>query len=173
MSKIASTEQLSERPAVGRRMRSSELISLDVVRNRLGMVWAIGASLPVILVVFQSLIGRFGGRDQDAWAWLLPTIMPTLGMIITVLGYTALDPVRSKAVVRKTFFYFALWFSIAYLTLVTMAVVIGPFVAATGAGMIDVMHKSNLWLGPCQALVASALGVLFVTKQKQDADGSE
>lgn len=35
--------------------------------------------------------------------------------------------------------------------------------------MVELMHTSNLWLGPLQGLVASALGVLLVTKQPKDA----
>jgi len=35
----------------------------------------------------------------------------------------------------------------------------------------ELMHTSNLWLGPFQGLAASALGVLLVTRQKKD--GSE
>lgn len=146
--------------------RLAKTISLDLVRNRLAAVWGIGAGLVVIVVVLQSLLGRFGDRTQDAWGWLLPTIMPTLGMIFTVLGYTALDPVFSNSVVRKSFFHIAMGLSIGYLGLVTLTVLIGPFAAVNGSQMVDLMNTSNLWLGPFQGLVASALGVLFVTKKK-------
>ena len=62
--------------------------------------------------------------------------------------------------------------SIAYLALVALTVLIGPFAAETGREMIERMQTSNLWLGPFQGLVASALGVLFVTKQpKPDERG--
>jgi hypothetical protein len=147
-----------------------EVISLDFVRTRLATVWLAGAGMVVLIVVLQSLLGRFGARTQDAWGWLLPTIMPTLGMIVTVLGYTALDPTLSTSVVRKAFFRVAFNLSISYLALVALTVLIGPFAKADGAGMIDLMQTSNLWLGPFQGLVASALGVLFVTKQKKDTE---
>jgi hypothetical protein len=40
-----------------------------------------------------------------------------------------------------------------------------------GVKAIDTMHTANLWLGPIQALVSSALGVLFVsTKPKAKAE---
>jgi hypothetical protein len=145
------------------------VVSLDIVRGRLATVWLSGTGLIVTVLVLQSLLGRFGEKTQDAWSWLLPTVMPTLGLIVTVLGYTALDPLFSKSVVRRSFFHLAAILSIAYLGLVAITVLIGPFAAANGAGMIDLMHMSNLWLGPFQGLVASALGVLFVTKQKKDA----
>jgi cytochrome bd-type quinol oxidase subunit 2 len=98
--------------------------------------------------------------------------MPTLTLIITALGYTALDPSRSKTVVRKDFVRLAQWLSIVYLVLVAMTILIGPVAAKDGPGMVKLMHMSNLWLGPFQGLVASAIGVLFVTKQKQGAERS-
>jgi len=145
--------------------RHADVVSLDFVRGELATVWVAGAGAVILLVVLQSLLGRFGGKTSEAWGWLLPTTMPTLLLIVTVLGYTALDPVHSTAVVRRRFHELAKTLSIAYLSLVALTVLIGPFAAADGAGMIDLMHMSNLWLGPFQGLVASALGVLFVTKQ--------
>ena len=119
---------------------------------------------------FSRCSAGLAARLQDAWGWLLPTIMPTLGLIVTVLSYTALDPVFSSSVVRKTFFHVAMVLSIAYLGLVALTVLIGPFAATNGAGMVDLMRTSDLWLGPFQGLVASALGVLFVTKQEMKPD---
>ena len=148
----------------------AEVIPMDSVRNRLATVWLAGAGLVVIVVVLESLLDRFDDKTQDAWGWLLPTIMPTLGLIITVLGYTALDPVFSSSVVRKTFFRIAMVLSIAYLGLVALTVLIAPFAVTTGAEMVNLMHTSNLWLGPGQSLVASALGVLFVTKREVKDD---
>ena len=157
------------------RLRSRKLVPLDSVRSRLAVTWLIGAGAAVAIVVFQSLLGRFGDSTEAAWGWLLPTIMPTLSMIITVLGYTALNPVSSRAVVRGDFFVLTSVLSVVYLALVMTTVLIGPFAATDGPGMVALMHTSSLWLGPLQGLVASALGVLFVTKQEQsrpDAQGS-
>jgi hypothetical protein len=174
MSNIADTDKLTNDAAVPHRRvtRTPELIPLDLVRGRLALIWLIGSGVSVILVVLQSLLGRFGDQVQDVWGWLLPTIMPTLTMIITALGYTALDPLRSKAAMRRDFFRLARSLSLVYLGLVAMTVLIGPVAAGDGPGMIKLMHTSNLWLGPFQGLVASAIGVLFVTKQKQSTDRS-
>jgi hypothetical protein len=141
---------------------SGDLIQLDAVRARLAKMWIGGASVIFITVVLQSLLGRFGDQTQEAWGWLLPTIMPTLGMIITVLGYTALDPLLSQSVVRKSFFQIAFWLSGFYMSLILLTILIQPL---AGASAIQLMHLSNLWLGPFQGLVASALGILFVSKQ--------
>jgi hypothetical protein len=150
------------------RIRASQLIMLDDVRVRLAWVWLIGAGLILILLVVQSLLHAYGELTQEAWGWFLPTMMPTLGMIITVLTYTALDPHTSGSVVRRAFFQIALSLSVAYLVLVLLTIVMQPFAAKSAAERVDLMRTSNLWLGPVQGIVASALGILFVSKQKKE-----
>jgi len=145
-------------------LSETSLIPLDNARSRLALIWLGGASLILVIVVLQSLLGRFGDRTQEAWGWLLPTLMPTLGMIITVLGYTALAPQFSEAVVRRSFLAIAVWLSMLYLFLILLTILIEPLVTTDP---IELMHRSNLWLGPVQGLVASALGVLFVSKQQK------
>jgi hypothetical protein len=150
-----------------KRVPAPELVPLDAVRTRLATTWLGGSAIVVILVVIQSLLGKYGEKTQDAWGWLLPTIMPTLGMVVSVLGYAALDPVMSRFDVRKSFFQIALWLSAFYLLLILLTILIQPF---TGTDPIALMHTSNLWLGPCQGLVGSALGVLFASKTQKGED---
>ena len=99
--------RMSAAAARMRRISTTDLISLDVVRARLSAVWLGGASLILMLVVLQSLLGKYQTKTQEAWGWLLPTIMPTLGMIVSVLGYTALEARASSFVVRKVFVHIA------------------------------------------------------------------
>src|SRR5258708_21833636 len=94
-------------------------VHLDQVRSQLAWTWLAGGGFVVIILVVQSLMGRFQGNVQEVWGWALPTIAPTLGMIVTVLGYTALDPGQSKLEVRKDFYKLAWVLSLAYLFLVS------------------------------------------------------
>src|ERR1700723_898212 len=150
-----------------------QLTALEDVRTTLSRVWMIGAGLVFIVLVVQSLIGVYADLTEDAWGWFLPTILPTLTMILTVLTYTALDPTMTGFVVRKTFASTATWLSIFYLLVVSLTFVTQPFIFSSlasqkerAAAAITLMRMSNLWLGPLQGLVASALGVLFVSKHK-------
>jgi hypothetical protein len=147
---------------------SNKLIPLDNVRVRLAIVWLTGGCLVLVTLAIQSLLHAYGTLTQEAWGWFLPTLTPTLGMIITVLGYTALDPLASGSVVRRAFFLIAFSLSVFYLALVSLTVFIQPFASSTPEERISLMRTSNLWLGPVQGAVASALGVLFVSKQKKD-----
>lgn len=162
---------MTMKPALPDRSRipTDQLMPLDDVRVRLARIWLIGGGLVLIILVIQSLLHVYGNLTQEAWGWFLPTMMPTSGMIITVLTYTALDPLASGSVVRRTFFPIALWLSIVYLVLVSLTILIQPFASRTPEEAVSLMRTSNLWLGPVQGLVASALGVLFVSKQRKDS----
>src|SRR5271165_847450 len=144
------------------------LLALDRVRFRLTTVWLLG-SLPIlVIVVVQSLFGRaYGNHANDAWGWLLPTLMPTLGMIVGTHAYTARDPLASQAQVRRDFFAVALFLSIVYLFFVYLTILVQPFVTKSAENRIALMQTSNLYLGPLQGLVATALGVLFASKQRE------
>jgi hypothetical protein len=146
-------------------MGQPQIVSLDDVRIRLAWVWLVGAGSILILLVVQSLLHVYGDLTQEAWGWFLPTMMPTFGMIITVLTYTALDPISSDSVVRGSFVQIAVSLSVIYLILVLLTILIQPFAAPSAADRVSLMRVSNLWLGPVQGLVASALGVLFASKQ--------
>ena len=143
-----------------------EMIPLDYVRLRLGTVWLVFCAVIVLTVVVQSYLGHFanadGDKSADAWNWLLPTIVPTLGMILSTLGFSALSADMSATVVRRGFYSVAIAASVFYLALVFLTIIIQPF---TSVDPISLMRKSNLWLGPLQGLVASVLGVLFVSKE--------
>ena len=143
------------------------LVPLERVRTKLAALWMIGGSSIVGMLVIQSLLGRYGDKVQDAWGWLLPTLMPTLTMILAVLGYSALSHTMSGIVVRRDFFTLAFWLSAFYLFLIIITIIIQPFAVSSRDEAIGLMRMSNLWLGPLQGLVSSVLGVLFVTKQKR------
>lgn len=156
-----SAEQSVPSREVGKRQRL-EAVGLDRVRSKLAWLWLGGAGFIVTILVVQSLLGKYGSGVQEVWGWALPNLVPTLGMIITVLGYTALDPERSKFEVRADFYKIALSLSIAYLFLVALTILIQP---VTPYEPLQLMRMANLWLGPAQGLTASALGVLFVSKK--------
>jgi len=54
-----------------------QILGLDSVRARLAVLWLGGSALVLVILVLQSLFGRYGEKVQDAWGWALPTLMPT------------------------------------------------------------------------------------------------
>jgi hypothetical protein len=168
-------------PKHSKKLPSRVLVPLYTVRTHLGLVWLAGAGLAFVVLMLRSLLDAYVDqrvdRTLEVWGWFLPTVMPTLGMIIAVWGQSALNPVLFEdSVVRKDFFRLALALSVAYLVMILLTISMPPPVGASKVIRIghalERMRASNLFLGPFQGLVASALGVLFVSKQKKDGNGT-
>jgi len=138
-------------------------VPLSRARSRLAGQWLIGAGVIFLLLILQSVFGKYHDKAQQVWSWALPSLMPTLTLIISVLGANALEPQDEGGSVRKSFYYLAMWLSTAYLMLILFTILIEPFTTFDSAQLLNL---SNLWLGPFQGFVASAIGLLFFTKKK-------
>jgi hypothetical protein len=135
---------------------------LSTARNRLAVLWLVSAALLFLLLIAQSVLGHFENESQKVWSWALPTIMPTLTLMVSVLGADALRPDAPTVLVRTAFFRLAFLSSLFYLFLVIATLLVEPF---TSINFPDLLQMSNLWLGPLQGLVTGALGLLFFTRR--------
>jgi len=143
---------------------------LDTVRTRLTWVWLIGAGVVVSLLFVQTIFGALGSNAQAVWEWLLPTIMPTIGTIVSTLAATALLPSSPDSEVKRSFFLIAEMLSVFYLLLILLLVVLKGAISADTPGWLNQLHQANLLLGPLQGVIATTLGVVFLSKN-QKANG--
>lgn len=141
--------------------------SLPVVRcrKRLATLWFAGSGILFFLVLVQTLLGHYGDKANEAWGWALPTIMPTLSLIIGVLVADALGK-GTRTTQGVSAFLFRLTFSLsaAYLLVVVLTIVFQPFASLSP---IELMRQANLWLGPFQGLVSASLGVFYVKRSTE------
>ena len=136
-------------------------VPMDKCKRRLGTLWFVGAGLVFFLLLFQSLLGHYGENVEEPWGWFLPTILPTLSLIIGVLVMDALGKGIKTMMVDRFMFRLALGLSAAYLVVVSLTILMQPFSALNP---VDLMKQSNLWLGPIQGLVSAAIGAFFVQR---------
>lgn len=125
-------------------------------------VWLGGAGLVFLILVGQSLVGRYGSQSQEAWAWYLPTVMPTLSLIIGVLVSdfrNANADTQPLPVSAKGLLWLGVALSVFYLLLVAVTILAQPFLQDVSP--IELMHRSNLWLGPLQGITAGVLAAFF------------
>ena len=90
-------------------------------------IWLGGAGLVFLILVVQSLVGRYGSQSEAAWAWYLPTVMPTLSLIIGVLA----TDFRIAATANAT----------------AAAGAVTTTTIATDAKILPVSARGLLWLG--------------------------
>jgi hypothetical protein len=117
---------------------------------RLAIIWFAGGGFLFVILVGQSLTGYYEPRTEDAWGWFLPTVMPTLSLIVGAL-VADYRRVADQGVAKQQagpLFWLGAGLSVFYLLLVALTL----------------MQRSNLWLGPLQGLCVAALAFFFHSK---------
>ena len=140
----------------------STRLSTQQCRKKLAVVWFSGGGILMLLLIVQSLLGKFGSDVGEVWAWFLPTLMPTLSLMIGVFvmgSRSGGDNARQQAV---PFLYrLALCLSYSYIVIVALPILCQPLV---GKAIAELIQLSEYWIGPMQGLVAGVLGAFFVNK---------
>jgi hypothetical protein len=139
----------------------SATLSFSGSKKRLGILWFTCAGLVFAIVLAQSLGGRFGEDLRDAWAWLLPNLMPTLSLIVGVFVADMQRGAQEKHV-DSFVFRMAMGLSLVYFATILITLLAIPLSGLHGMQPIDLLKTSNLWLAPLQGLAAAALGAFFV-----------
>lgn len=137
-------------------------LSLAHCKRRLAITWLIGAGLPFLLLVVQTLIGHYGDTTQQVWSWFLASVTPTVGLIIAVLATQALQQAIADRPVDAFFYRLSLGLSIFYLLLIWLMLLVAPLSTVELSQMI---HDSGAWLGAMQGFVTAALGVFYVREK--------
>lgn len=136
---------------------------LEVARSKLAWIWFGGGAVLVLLLVAQSILGKFPDSLQQVWAWFTPTIFPTVALMVGVMGAAALQPGIDKRVVKTSFFKFARALSIFYVGILLLTMLLQPF---SPMRSIELFSVSNYWLAPIESVVVASITVLFTSHQK-------
>ena len=128
-------------------------------KRRLATLWFLASGFLFLVVTTQTIFGKYGDQATDAWGWLLPTILPTLSLILGVLVMDARGKVVREQEVDRFLFDLTVGLSAVYLLMVALTIFVQPLVST---GAIALMKQSKLWLGPFQGLVSGSMGAFFV-----------
>jgi len=130
---------------------------MDKCRNRLALLWFIGGGIVFFTVLVQTFLGQYGDQSDQAWGWLLPTIMPTLSLIVSVLIVDALAAESKPKTISSFVYRLTFGLSAAYLLVVILTI----YISTDHEKTLKLMGQSNIWLGPFQGLVVASLAVFF------------
>jgi hypothetical protein len=139
------------------------MVSMSAARTLITRTWLIGAGFSAVILVLQSILRGRADAAREVWSWFLPLVLPTIGLMVGVLGAAAMTR-REEALVRKSFVGVALWLSVAYLAILSLTILLEPFSPLRGA---ELHGMSNYWMGPLQGLVVAALGYLFTSDENR------
>lgn len=146
-----------------------ENVLLEEARNKLAKIWFIGSALPFVILVIQSILGKYGENVQSAWTWFVPTVFPTLTLMISVIGAAAIKP-KEDRIVRRNFLKITVGVSFAYLAVLSLILFLQPF--SPYQDPVKLFSVSNYFVAPLQGIVVGALAFLFTSDTSQKP-GSE
>ena len=138
---------------------------MHLCKKRLAKLWFIFSGIIFFVVLFQTFFDRFGLQTEFVWRWLVPTIFPSLVLIISVYGADVARRSTLNIKVDNFVFLLAFWISFSYLCVVLLHIAFIPIIG--GQNFLELLSKSHLWLGPMQGLVAGILGVFFTLEQPE------
>jgi len=152
------------------------MISLEIARYRLARLWFIGAGIIFLLLIAQSFGDIYQGRLDEVWNWALPAVVPTLSLILSVLGANAIEQAEGSSadnqMLRRSYYSIAYWLSVFYLLLVLATILLQQFAVYYSSrenfSAVDFLKLSQLWLSPVQGLAISAMGILFFSKKQMN-----
>jgi hypothetical protein len=134
-------------------------ISMAHCKARLATFWFVGSCTLFIVVLIQTIMGHYGDKIEDVWGWFLPTVMPTLSLVVGVLVADALGKGEKTDLVDRFLFRLTYSISLAYLLIVALTILSQPIAPLTP---LELLKTSHLWLGPLQGLVTASLGAFFI-----------
>ena len=146
---------------------SQEAVSLETARTSLTTLWLLGSGVPFLVVVVQSMLGKYGDKLQQIWSWFLPTVLPTVLLMLGVLASGAFLDSAEDRLVKASFLRLAKGLSYFYLGILLLTLLIQPFVNSDKTSAVQLYLESNYWLGPLQGVVAGVIGVLFTTQHSK------
>jgi hypothetical protein len=118
-------------------------------------MWFLAGGILFIILFVQTLSGHYGKEADVAWAWFLPTVLPTLSVIVGVVVSESFGKAGKDGTIGRFPLRVTVALSILYLLAVTAVFLWDQ------ANQLPLMKVANLGLGPLQGLVAAAIGAFF------------
>ncbi len=139
-------------------------VTMKTARQRLALLWLVSSGLCALVLIAMS-IRALEGRQVGVWGWFLPTILPTLTLILSTFALTVRgalpEALRGENPVDPFVFRLAFGVSVFYLFLVFFAIV--GWQLTSYEDPVDALTLANLWLGPLQGIAASTIGWFFLS----------
>lgn len=146
-----------------------ENMRVDMVscKEWLAVVWFLLAAILFVMVVVTTMVGAYQKVAEGVWGWFLPSVMPTLSLMVAVLVADNMGANKQPKTADKFLFYLSISLSAFYLILLVLVIALQPLTETFNTQPLEGFNKSNLFLGPLQGLVAAALGAFFINKEEQ------
>lgn len=165
-------------------------MTLTSGKRILGLIWIIGGLIPIVFLYIQdSYFEKYGDKGEEVWNWLLPTVVPTITLIIGVYAYEFYqtkddrketvekdnkakknekdenDAKEEKKEKTDNFiFYLTVTASLFYLLFVNSIIFLEPYSTDT---IFEQISESRKFWATLQLFVNPLVGIFFVAVGKK------
>jgi hypothetical protein len=137
-------------------------IGLQRAQNRLLVLWTVGGGIVFLLTLLKAFDPNATSMNRF-WSWTIPSIFPTLLLIIGARAGSAIADRRGQEKeVDRLFFLVTVGVSAFYL--VTAFITLWAAIHWSTNGL-DFLATSSYYLGPLQGLTSASLGAFFVSRK--------
>jgi hypothetical protein len=146
--------------------KKQKRIPLEDARNTLARIWLAGGGAAFLLLAVQSILGKYEGQMQEVWSWFVPTVLPTISLMLGVIGAGALAETTDEKWVKVSYYDISKYLSAFYLAILALTLLLQPF---TDKPPMQLYTLTNYWMGPLQGMVVGVLGILFTSQEQKRA----
>ncbi len=135
-------------------------------QHRLLIVWGAMTAVALVVVLLQTASGGvYAARAGDVFDWFLPTVVPTLSLMVgtVVADARAAD---TAATVDAFTYRLVFWVSIVYLVLVILALLMN----AQSPDPIGALRALGKIVSGLYTVVGISLGAFFVTRKPSESE---
>ena len=136
-------------------------------QTRLLKYWLLPTVVLGAVLLIQAYLGKYGGRYEEAFSWFFPHVMPTLVLMLGIVGQVTLDTTRRKEAqkthVATGFYRLSFWVTAVHFFLLGSAIFVQPLTDWTP---FEIFKISNFVLAFSQTIVSGSVVIFFVQGRK-------
>ncbi|MEY4902255.1 MAG: hypothetical protein RLZZ292_70 [Bacteroidota bacterium] len=127
--------------------------------KKLLKTWLIGVLPTLLIVVGQTISGKYEGQSDGAWAWFLVNTVPSIALLTYVFF-------NKKNLILDKKYSILIWLSVFYVLILLFSLLSQPFASASA---LEILHQSEYWLGPIQLLFLGGLSFAVFSNENYES----
>lgn len=140
-------------------------VSLLSAQKLISLPWFGGFVVNFILFLMHTRYQVYKGVEKEAWSWFLPTMIPSISIILGTIIYDVVKKPANKTRVDKFSLWLTFGFSLLYLVVLLITIASAANFAGTGTQPLAFLQSSSIYLNPLQGLVGLTLGAFYVSRK--------
>jgi hypothetical protein len=137
-------------------------LSLHRARNRLTWTWLALTGPLLLIVILQSITGKYGQNGFESLTgigWLFQAVLPTASVMIAPITLPINPTVEARSVENLTLLWITICSFVFYFVILYAIILLEPM---TGISLDKLMAMSAWFLAPIQAFILTLVSKFFL-----------